>query len=56
MSLNFGFWNFQHLKKRIKGNTVSIRYMSINPDRKFNRKEAIIQFFLETKRREQETY
>ena len=40
MSLNFGPWNFQKSQKlRFKDNAVSIRYISINFDRKFNQKK-----------------
>ena len=41
---------------KIKNNTVSTRYISRHFDRKFNRKKVIIHFFLETKRRERQTY
>ena len=40
MSLNFGPWNLSISEmKRMKDSTVSILYISINFDRKFNRKE-----------------
>ena len=41
MSLNIRPWNFQHQESR----TLSIQYISINFDRKFNRKKVIIHFF-----------
>ena len=41
---------------KIKDNRVSIRYISVRFDRKFNRKKVIIHFFSGTKRRERETY
>ena len=41
MSLNFGPWNL-HISEinRINDSTVSIRYISINFDRNFNRKKS----------------
>ena len=41
---------------RIKDNTVYIRYISINLDKKFNRKKSKVNIFLGTKHREQEVY
>ena len=41
MSLNFDPWDFQVSEtNRMKDNKVSIRYISINFDRKFNRKKS----------------
>ena len=41
---------------RIRDKAVSIRYISVNFDRKFNRKKSHNSRFLRTKRRERETY
>ena len=41
---------------RIRDKAVSIRYISVNFDRKFNRKKSNNSRFLKTKRRERETY
>ena len=47
MNLNFDPWSFSISETyRINNNTVSIRYVSINFDRKFNRKENHNSLFL----------
>ena len=53
MSLNFGPWNFLHLRN-YQGQRGIHTVHIYNFDRKFNRKKLIISIFSGTKRREQE--